>query len=165
MKNNKKKILIIGGAGFIGHHLCLRFKDLDYSIKVIDSLSVNNYLSITEKNPKEYPHPKLSKLTPGNFLKYNYILYENKIKLNNNFSDNLFLLLNLYKKNKDTVFINLVFYLADFFFKELRDKNTIEIDKFYENKAYVLDNLNKFFKFNLSQNSLINAIKSKLNNG
>ncbi len=109
--------------------------------------------------------PKLSKLTPGNFLKYNYILYENKIKLNNNFSDNLFLLLNLYKKNKDTVFINLVFYLADFFFKELRDKNTIEIDKFYENKAYVLDNLNKFFKFNLSQNSLINAIKSKLNNG
>ncbi len=62
MKNNKKKILIIGGAGFIGHHLCLRFKDLDYSIKVIDSLSVNNYLSITEKNPKEYPHPKLSKL-------------------------------------------------------------------------------------------------------
>ena len=109
--------------------------------------------------------PQLSKLTPGNFLKYNYILYENKIKLNNNFSDNLFLLLNLYKKNKDTVFINLVFYLADFFFKELRDKNTIEIDKFYENKAYVLDNLNKFFTFNLSQNSLINAIKSKLNNG
>ena len=49
--------------------------------------------------------------------------------------------------------------------KELRDKNTIEIDKFYENKAYVLDNLNKFFTFNLSQNSLINAINNKLNNG
>ena len=109
--------------------------------------------------------PIQSKLTPGNFLKFNYICHENKISLNNNLSDSLSLLLNLYKKNKDTVFINLVFYLADFYFKELKDKNIIKIDKFYENKAYVLDNLNKFFTFNLSQNSLINAINSKLNNG
>ena len=109
--------------------------------------------------------PNLSKLTPGNFLKFNYICHENKISLNKDFSDNLSLLLNLYKKNKDTVFINLVFYLADFFFKELKDKNIIKIDKFYEDKAYVLDNLNKFFTFNLNQNSLINAINSKLNNG
>ena len=109
--------------------------------------------------------PNQSQLTPGNFLKFNYICHENKISLNNHFSDNLFLLLNLYKKNKDTVFINLVYYLADFFFKELKDKNIIKIDKFYEDKAYVLDNLNKFFTFNLSPNSLINAINSKLNNG
>ena len=106
-----------------------------------------------------------SKLTPGNFLKFNYICHENKISFNNDLSDNLSLLLNLYKKNKDAVFVNLVFYLADFFFKELKDKNIIKIDKFYEDKAYVLDNLNKFFTFNLSQNSLINAINSKLNNG
>ena len=105
-----------------------------------------------------------SKLTPGNFLKFNYIFLENKISLKGEFLDNLSLLLNLYKKHKDTVFINLIFYLADLFFKELKDKNIIKIDKFYENKAYVLDNLNKFFTFNLSQNSLINAINSKLNN-
>jgi len=109
--------------------------------------------------------PNQSKLTPGNFLKFNYICYENKISLKNNFSDNLSLLLNLYKKNKETVFINLVFYLADFFFKELKHNNVIENDKFYEDKAFVLNNLNKFFTFNLSQNSLINAINSKLNYG
>ena len=109
--------------------------------------------------------PNQSKLTPGNFLKFNYICHENKISLNDNFLDNLSLLLNLYKKNKDTVFINLVFYLTDFFFKELKDKDMIKIDKFYDDKAYVLSNLNNFFTFNLSQNSLINAINSKLNNG
>ena len=49
--------------------------------------------------------------------------------------------------------------------KELKDKNIINIDKVYEDRAYVLDNLNKFFTFNLSQNSLINAINIKLNNG
>ena len=108
--------------------------------------------------------PNHSKLTPGNFLKFNYICSENKISINNDFLKNLSLLLNLYKKNKDTVFINLAFYLTNFFFKELKNKNTIKIDKFYADKAYVLDNLNKFFTFNLSQNSLINAINNKLNN-
>ena len=51
------KILIIGGAGFIGHNLALRFKSLKYNVGIIDSLAVNNYLSISEKN-KGFPHPE-----------------------------------------------------------------------------------------------------------
>ena len=140
---------------------CLEVKIILDEVRRIEIITklVNFYKLKTILSPNQ------SKLTPGNFLKFNYIFDENKISLNNDFLDNLSLLLNLYKKNKDTVFINLVFYLADFFFKELKDKNVIKIDKFYEDKAYVLDNLNKFFTFNLSQNSLINAINSKLNNG
>ena len=134
------------------------FLDESKRIEIITKL-VNFYRLETILDPNQ------SKLTPGNFLKFNYIFQENKISLNDDFSENLYILLNLYKKNKDTVFINLVFYLADFFFKELKNKNIIKIDKFYEDKAYVLDNLNKFFSFNLSQNSLINAINSKLKNG
>ena len=132
--------------------------DENKRIEIITQL-VNFY------NLKIILNPNQSRLTPGNFLKFNYIFHENKISLNNDFSENLSILLNLYKKNKDTIFINLVFYLADFFFKELKDKNIIRNDKFYEDKAYVFDNLNKFFTFNLNQNSLINAINSKLNNG
>jgi len=140
---------------------CLEMKiilDENKRIEIITQL-VNFY------NLKIILNPNQSRLTPGNFLKFNYIFHENKISLNNDFSENLSILLNLYKKNKDTIFINLVFYLADFFFKELKDKNIIRNDKFYEDKAYVFDNLNKFFTFNLNQNSLINAINSKLNNG
>ncbi len=140
---------------------CLEMKvilDENKRVEIITKL-VNLYQLETVLDPDK------SKLTPGNFLKFNYIFNENKISLNNDFSENLNILLNLYKKNKDAVFINLVFYLADFYFKELKDKNMIKIDKFYEDRAYVLDNLNKFFTFNLSQNSLINAINSKLNYG
>ena len=140
---------------------CLEMKvilDESKRIEIITKL-VNFYKLKTILDPNK------SKLTPGNFLKFNYICYENKILFNNDFLYNLSLLLSLYKKNKDTVFKNLVFYLTDFFFKELREKNTIKIEKFYEDKAYVLDNLNKFFTFNLSQNSLINAINIKINNG
>ena len=154
--NNKSKSLIDTIKS-----RCLEMKvilDENKRIEIINKL-INYYKLDTILNPNQ------SKLTPGNFLKFNYICHENKILLNNDFSDNLSLLLNLYKKNKDIVLINLVFYLADFFFKELKDKNIIKIDKLHDDKAYVLDNLNKFFTFNLSQNSLINAINSKLNYG
>ena len=109
--------------------------------------------------------PKISKLTPGNFIKFNYICIENDISVNKEFTENLSILLSLYKKNRDLIFINIAFYLADFYFKNLKDKNIIRNDKFFEIKDFVFDNLNKFLSYNLSQNSLINAINNKLNNG
>ena len=55
MKN--KKILLVGGCGFIGHNLALHLKNLGNNPIVVDSLSVNNILSLTEddiKNKKLY---------------------------------------------------------------------------------------------------------------
>ena len=45
----KKKILIIGGAGFIGHNLALSLIKEKYQVKIIDSLSVNNLKSIKQR--------------------------------------------------------------------------------------------------------------------
>ena len=78
---------------------------------------------------------------------------------------NLRKLLNFHKKNKDKLFIEIIFYLSDFYFKNLKDQNILKNDKVYELKSFVLDNLNKYLTFNLNQNSLINAINSKLNYG
>ena len=55
----KKKLLIIGGAGFIGHNIALTLKD-EYEIFIIDSLSVNNFVSLVD-NRDNLPYPKLSK--------------------------------------------------------------------------------------------------------
>ncbi len=49
----KERVLIIGGAGFIGHNLALKLKNENYEVLVVDSLSVNNYYSL-KKNKK---HP------------------------------------------------------------------------------------------------------------
>ena len=38
----KKRILIIGGAGFIGHNLALKLKKLKYHVSIVDSLQINN---------------------------------------------------------------------------------------------------------------------------
>ena len=66
--------------------------------------------------------PKLSNLTPGNFIKFNYVCKELNISPINNFIDNFSLLINLYKKNKDIMFIDLIICLADLYFKNLAKK-------------------------------------------
>jgi len=53
----KKKIALIGGAGFIGHNLALALKKLGHEPIIIDNLAVNNMLSFTDseiKNRKLY---------------------------------------------------------------------------------------------------------------
>ncbi len=109
--------------------------------------------------------PEQSKLTPGNFLKFNYAFNEYDISPTDNFIDNLSKLLNLHKKNKDILFIDIIFYLSDFYFRNLKDQDVLKNDKVYELKSFVLDNLSKYLTFNLNQNSLINAINKKLNYG
>ncbi len=109
--------------------------------------------------------PEQSKLTPGNFIKFNYAFDEYNISPTDNFTDNLSKLLNLHKKNKDLLFIDLIFYLSDFYFKNLKDQHILKNNKVYELKSFVIDNLNKYLTFNLNQNSLINAINNKLNYG
>ena len=106
--------------------------------------------------------PKTSQLSPGNFVKFNYFCKEYDILPTNNFVENLSLLLNLYKKNKDILIINLAFYLADEYFKYLKDNNTLKNEKIFEIKNYILNNLNSFMLYNINQNSLINAVNEKL---
>ena len=40
----KKRILIVGGAGFIGHNLALKLKKLKHKVSIVDSLQINNIL-------------------------------------------------------------------------------------------------------------------------
>lgn len=48
MKN--KRILLVGGCGFIGHNLGLKLKNEGHLVTIVDSLSVNNLLSFTDKD-------------------------------------------------------------------------------------------------------------------
>jgi len=48
----KKKILLVGGGGFIGHNLALKLKNRGHQPIIVDSLSVNNLLSFTDSEIK-----------------------------------------------------------------------------------------------------------------
>ena len=104
-----------------------------------------------------------AQLTPGNFLKFNHIFHEYDISLNGQFIENLSQLLNLYKKNKDILFIDMVYFIADLYLRDLKSKNIIKNDKIYEFKNFIFDNLNNFLLYNINQTALINNINNKLN--
>lgn len=53
-----RRIALVGGAGFIGHHLALKLKDLGAEVFVIDSLMVNNYYSF-KNNVDAIPNAEL----------------------------------------------------------------------------------------------------------
>ncbi len=46
-----KRIALVGGAGFIGHHLALRLADEGADVHVIDGLTVNNLVQYTAMQP------------------------------------------------------------------------------------------------------------------
>ena len=49
MDLKNKKILIVGGAGFIGHNLAIQLKKLNAEVSIIDSLGINNLISLKNK--------------------------------------------------------------------------------------------------------------------
>ena len=54
-------------------------------------------------------------------------------------------------------------FITDIFFNNQKNKNLFTNDKIIEYKSYVFENINKFFLYNLNQNSLLNAINNKIN--
>lgn len=54
----KKKILLVGGAGFIGHNLAVFLKKKGFSILIIDNLKVNN-IEFVKKKIKDIKKRKL----------------------------------------------------------------------------------------------------------
>ena len=125
--------------------------------QIINSLVSNFNLNLTLN--LDYTN-----ITPGNFLKFNFIFDENKISLEDDFIKNLTIILNLYKKNKDVMYIDLILFLTNFHFNSLKINNIISKEKLIEQKRFVFENVNKFFLYNLNQNALINAINNKIIN-
>jgi DNA polymerase-3 subunit delta' len=107
--------------------------------------------------------PKKSQLSPGNFIKFNHICKENNIYISNDLIENISLLLSLYKKEKDILFINLAFFISDYYFRHLKEKNILKNHKIYEIKDYIFNNLNNFKLYNINQNVFISNLSAKLN--
>jgi DNA polymerase III subunit delta' len=136
-------------------------------IKII--LNEKKRINIVESLIKKFQidlilDPTTSQLSPGNFLKFNYIFDENKISHNGDFLNNLKILLNLYKKNKDPVFTNIILFLTNDYFNKLKYDNSFTTNKIIEYKIFVFENINKFFLYNLNPNALLNVIDNKINN-
>ncbi len=139
------------------------------SLEVKINLSDTDKLQIIDKlinclNIEKYLDPYKLKLSPGSYLKFNHLCRENNILINEDFIMNLSVILNLYKKKKDYIYISLAFFIVDHYFKKLCDNKTLNKEKVFYKRNYIFENLNNFQVYNLNQNSLINVISNEINN-
>jgi nucleoside-diphosphate-sugar epimerase len=98
-----KKIIIIGGAGFIGHNLAIKLKENNFDVSIIDGLEVNNLTSVIG-NYDNLPYPLLSKKIIDSRLD---LLNEKKIPLFVQDARNYHSLSHIISKIKPEVIIHL----------------------------------------------------------
>ena len=103
-------------------------------------------------------------MTPGNFIKFNHILDEHKINLKEDILTNSKIILNLYKKEKNFIYRDLLLFLSNYYYYKIKFNNNCDKIKFIEEKEFIFKNINEFFTFNLSQNSLLHFLEEKFNN-
>jgi len=103
-------------------------------------------------------------ISPGNFIKFNYFISENKIDINENLMLNINKIVNFYRKEKDEFFVHLIFFIIDYYFKFLNNNNYIN-EKLINDRSFIIKNLRNYFFYNLNHDTLLNSLDISLNNG
>ena len=99
--------------------------------------------------------------TPGNFLKINYFFQEKKIDINDNFKDVLSKILNLFKKEKDIFYKDLIVFYTEYYLIKKKDTIHIPENNLLENRLFLLKKIDDFFQHNLNQNIFLNSLENR----
>lgn len=98
-------------------------------------------------------------LTPGDYLKYNGFILDEKIDLNENLNTNIDKLLKLHRLKKNTDYLNFAIFLVNqyFFYKSKITKN---YDENNNKRVNIIKKIFESNKFNLNQTNLITEIEN-----
>ncbi len=97
----KKKVLLVGGCGFIGHNLALELKKKGHLPFVVDSLAINNIYSIQDT---DFENKKLYSLILNNRIE---LLKDNNISMKVLDARNYHLISNCYSEFNPDIIIHL----------------------------------------------------------
>jgi len=99
--------------------------------------------------------------SPGNFIKFNHMFNE-KLNIENSLVNNIKIILNLYKKEKDIFYKELLIFVTEYYLQKYKLEKKYNNKKFIEKRSNLLNYINEFFLFNLNQNTLLNFFESGL---
>ena len=102
---------------------------------------------------------KNSKLTPGNYLRYNKILLDDKININDNLISNLKKLFKLNKLKKDEDYLNFAIYLVDQYYFNI-SRNSTKVDNINKKRINIIRKIHDSNKFNLNHTNLLVEIEN-----
>ena len=120
----------------------------------------NIYMLLNYFKQKAVLENNLISVSPGLFLKFNFIFNEKKIDITNNFLDNLNIILNLHNKDKNNFYRDLLLFYTEYY---LAKNNTKMIGnlKLIEQRSLIIKDINDFFLYNVNQNCLIRSIERR----
>ncbi len=98
--------------------------------------------------------------TPGNLIRFNEILEKNEIYSIDNFEENIYKFLTIFKKNKNLIYIDLIFLFLDIKFMEFQNTNSENFLRSLELKNKIINLFNDHYKFNLSISNVFDQFKS-----
>ena len=126
---------------------CVEFK-IDMNFKGLNN-NIQEFLKTFELKPLiDFDH---NLLTPGLFLRFNQIMYEYDLDLNDTIYENFKKILNNHKRNKLRINIDLMKYIINFYF-ETENKS---ISKFQ-----IIKIIDELFNYNLSQKTFLETVKN-----
>ena len=126
---------------------CIEFK-IDMNFKGLNN-NIQEFLKTFELKPLiDFNH---NLLTPGLFLRFNQIMYEYNLDLNDTIYENFQKILNNHKRNKLRINIDLMKYIINFYF----EKENKSISKFQ-----IIKIIDELFNYNLSQKTFLETVKN-----
>ena len=102
---------------------------------------------------------KNSKLTPGNYLRYNKILLDDKININDDLISNLKKLFKLNKLKKDEDYLSFAIYLVDQYYFNL-SRNSTKVDNINNKRINIIRKIHDSSKLNLNHTNLLVEIEN-----
>ena len=119
-------------------------KNLILDFKIEEKINLNN-----------------STLTPGNYLKFNKIILDDKININDELIINIKKLLKLHKLKKNIDYQNFVIYLINQYYFD-KSKNDNKFDYYNDKRINIIKKIDESYKFNLNQSNLIIEIENHI---
>ena len=104
---------------------------------------------------------KNSKLTPGNYLRYNKILLDDKININDDLISNLKKLFKLNKLKKDEDYLSFAIYLVDQYYFNI-SRNSTKVDNINNKRIKIIRKIHDSSKLNLNHTNLLVEIENNI---
>ena len=116
----------------------IKSRCLDIKITLNESTRLKIISSLLNKHSMEEIFAKeFIKVSPGNYLKYNFIFTEKNISLEDGFFVNLQKIVKIYKKEKNTIYRDLMIFYTDYLLKLKNIDN-----KLIKNRSFIIKSIN-----------------------
>ena len=149
INNQKQSILDTLKSRSIEFLIFLNNKDkLDIIKKLVIDFKIEKKINLDD-----------SMLTPGEYLKFNKFVTEEKINLEDRLIINIEKLLKLNKLKKNIDYLNFSIYLINQYYFKMY-KNKINVNNYYNNKMNIIKKIFETNKLNLNHTNLISEIEN-----